>query len=330
MDASDVFYDLRVWILGALALSLLVGEVDIPSSELIIVALMVQMTLSMDGLSISKEMLSENRRGMLLSVLLCYGVNAGITLAVGALFLMAGHEAMWEGWVLLAAMPCAISVVTAAILTKGDLNIAVVAVTSTYVSGIALAPAMSFFLIGSAVSPLEILKYIVLFIAVPAALTIPLRRLRLDRRVKVPVINLMMALLLFLSVSPNRDYMVAYPTTVAIVLVAAGARLLALAALSRWMNKRLRTGRRSVPVYHVLCVWKNTGLSVSMCMLLLSGAPESVIPCFVCMMVESLWFSMYTRRHSADADVARRNASASPWICGGWPRRSAWPRPRTG
>ena len=308
--------DLRVWIAGALVLSLLLDTLDLPSSELIVVALMVQMTLSMDGLSISKEMLSEGRREMLHSVLLCYGVNTGITLVVGSLFLATDHEAMWAGWVLLASMPCAISVVTAAILTRGDLNAAVVAVASTYVSGIALAPAISFALIGNAVSPLEILKYIVLFIAVPALLTIPLRRLRLDRKVKVPIINMMMAIMLFLSVSSNRDFMLSYPLTIAVVLVAASMRLLALAAVSRWMNRRLKTDRGSVPVYHVLCVWKNTGLSVSMCMLL-AGTPESVIPCFVCMIVESLWFSMYTSKKSSAADVARRNASASPWRCGG-------------
>ena len=315
VNASDLFYDLRAWIFCALALSLLTGTLDVPSSELIVVALMVQMTLSMDGLSISKEALSEGRREMLHSVVLCYVVNTGVTLAVGAAFMLSGYETMWRGWVLLASMPCAISVVTAAILTRGDLNAAVIAVTSTYVSGIVLAPLISFVLIGNAVDPLEILKYIVLFIVIPAALTIPLKRLRLGRSLKVPVINLMMALMLFLSVNSNREYMLTYPEMILIVLVAAGARLLALSLISSWMNRRLNTDRRSVPVLHVLCIWKNTGLSVSMCMLLLSGAPESVIPCFTCMIVESLWFSMYTERESKRQAVARRNASASPSIC---------------
>ncbi len=179
MEAYDVVSDLRVWIAGALALSLLLDTVDLPSSELIVVALMIQMTLSMDGLRLSRDDISEHRHGILLSVLLCYVVNTLVTLAVGALFIP-DHAAMWHGWVLLASMPCAISVVTAAVLMKGSVNVAVVAVASTYVAGIALAPLISFALLGNAVDPLEILKYIVLFIVVPAVVTIPLRRLRLS------------------------------------------------------------------------------------------------------------------------------------------------------
>ncbi|MBR4216727.1 MAG: hypothetical protein IKR87_03235, partial [Candidatus Methanomethylophilaceae archaeon] len=165
MDAYDVISDLRVWIVCALILSLALEPVDIPSSELIVVALMIQMTLSMDGLRLAKEDVLEHRNGMILSMLLCYVVNALVTLGIGALFIPE-FSSMWGGWVLLASMPCAISVVTAAVLMKGNLNIAVVAVASTYVGGIALAPLISYTLLGDAVNPLEILKYIVLFIVV--------------------------------------------------------------------------------------------------------------------------------------------------------------------
>ncbi|MBR4227435.1 MAG: hypothetical protein IKR86_11920 [Candidatus Methanomethylophilaceae archaeon] len=295
MDAYGVISDLRVWIVCALALSLVLDTVDIPSSELIVVALMIQMTLSMDGLRFSKDDISEQRNGMLFSMLLCYGVNTLITLAIGAMFIPF-YAPMWYGWVLLASMPCAISVVTAAVLMRGDLNVAVVAVASTYVAGILVAPLVSFTLIGDAVNPLEILKYIVLFIVVPAIITIPLRRLRLSSRMKVPVIDLMMAIMLFLSVNANHGYLVSYPDVFLVVIAAVILRLVALIAVSRIIMRRLRVRRGSVPVYHVLCVWKNTGLSVSMCMILLSGTPESVIPCFVCMIVESLWFSIYTKR----------------------------------
>ena len=41
MDAYDVISDLRVWIVCALILSLALEPVDIPSSELIVVALMI-------------------------------------------------------------------------------------------------------------------------------------------------------------------------------------------------------------------------------------------------------------------------------------------------
>lgn len=298
MDAYDVISDLRVWIVCALILSLALEPVDIPSSELIVVALMVQMTLSMDGLRLAKEDVLEHRNGMILSMFLCYVVNALVTLGIGALFIPE-FGSMWGGWVLLASMPCAISVVTAAVLMKGNLNIAVVAVASTYVGGIALAPLISYTLLGDAVNPLEILKYIVLFIVVPVILTFPLRRLHLSSRLKVPIIDFMMGIMLFLSVNANRGYLFSYPDVALIVIGAVILRLLLLILISKLLMRKLNVKRDSVPVYHVLCVWKNTGLSVSMCMILLADTPESVIPCFVCMIIESLWFSIYTRKPAA-------------------------------
>ena len=300
MDAFGVVSDLRVWTVGALALGLLIGETDIPSSELIIIALMIQMTLSLDGLRFSAEDIREGGREFLLSMLLCYGVNTAVTIGIGLLF-AGNNPEIWHGWTLLASMPCAISVVTAAVLMKGNIKTAVSAVAATYAAGIVLTPLISFAMLGDAVNPLEILKYIVLFIAVPVIVSIPLRKLNLSRKLKIPFIDLMMGIMLFLSVSANREYLFSYPE-LAVAVVAAGAfRLLLLIGISRFLMGKLNVDSASKPVFHVLCVWKNTGLSVSMCMVLLANTPESVIPCFICMIMESLWFSMYTRRSASPA-----------------------------
>jgi len=105
--------------------------------------------------------------------------------------------------------------------------------------------------------------------------------------------------MLFLSVNANRGYLFSYPDVALIVIGAVILRLLLLILISKLLMRKLNVKRDSVPVYHVLCVWKNTGLSVSMCMILLADTPESVIPCFVCMIIESLWFSIYTRKPAA-------------------------------
>ncbi len=300
MDASGIASDLRVWTVGALALGLLIGRTDIPSSELIIVVLMIQMTLSLDGLRFSAEDIRDGGREFLLSMLLCYGVNTSATVGIGLLFAGDNPE-IWHGWALLASMPCAISVVTAAVLMKGNIRAAVSAVAATYAAGLALTPLISFALLGDAVNPMEILKYIVLFIAVPVIVSIPLRKLRLPRNLKIPLIDMMMGIMLFLSVSANRDYLVSYPGLALAVIAAVAGRLLLLIAVSRFLMKKLRVDPASRPVFHVLCVWKNTGLSVSMCMVLLADTPESVIPCFICMILESLWFSVYTRGSASPA-----------------------------
>ena len=303
MNAAGILMDLRLWIAAAIVISFAIPDMDIPYSTLIIVVLMIQMTLSMDGLRLSLHDLADNKKGSLVSILLCYGLNTGVTLLLGCLFI-GEHEDIWYGWVMLASMPCAIAVVTAAILMEERLESAVLAVTATYIAGIVLTPVLSYVLIGDAVDPLQILKYLFLFILIPVILSRFTPRLHLKRSFKVPVINLMMAVMVFLSVNSNRGTISDDPAFIAIVLAVVIGRVLLL-NLIMWMLVRrdeFRDDRKGI--YLVLGVWKNTGLSVSMSMVILVDIPSAVIPCFLSMIVETLWFSMITRKRFGNAPEA--------------------------
>ncbi|MBR1973490.1 MAG: hypothetical protein IKA33_02305 [Candidatus Methanomethylophilaceae archaeon] len=299
MKLMDALMDLRIWVISAIVISLLIDTVDVPSSTLIIVVLMVQMTLSMDGLKLSLKDIKENNRDAIISVLMTYVLNTLVTLAIGALFLPV-NEAIWYGWVMLASMPCAIAVVMAAVITKEDLNVSFVGVTATYVVGIVVTPLLSFELLGDAVNPLEILKYLILFIVIPLILSRPLERFNLPRTVKVPIINLMMFIMIFLSVNSNRGFLIDDVTFAGLILIVAIFRVVTLSVLSHFALKAVKVPNDRRTTMMVMGVWKNTGLSVSMSMLLLASTPESVIPCFMSMMVECIWFSIITRRTHED------------------------------
>ena len=295
----DALMDLRIWVISVIVISLLIDTVDVPSSTLIIVVLMVQMTLSMDGLKLSLKDIKENNRDAIISVLMTYVLNTLVTLFIGALFLPV-NEAIWYGWVMLASMPCAIAVVMAAVITKENLNVSFVGVTATYVVGIVVTPLLSFALIGDAVNPLEILKYLILFIVIPLILSRPLERFNLPRTVKVPIINLMMFIMIFLSVNSNRGFLIDDVTFAGLILIVAIFRVVMLSVLSHFALKAVKVPNDRRTTMMVMGVWKNTGLSVSMSMLLLASTPESVIPCFMSMMVECIWFSIITRRTHED------------------------------
>lgn len=299
MKLIDVLMDLRVWVISAIIISLLFDTIDIPSSTLIIVVLMIQMTLSMDGLKLSLDGIRENRKDVIISVLMTYVLNTLVTLAIGAVFIPM-NESIWYGWVILASMPCAIAVVTAAVLTRENIEVSFVGVSATYIIGIIVTPLLSFALIGDAVNPLEILKYLLLFIIIPLILSRPIGKLNLPRTVKVPVINMMMFIMIFLSVNSNRGFLIDDVTFAGIILMIAILRVVILTVLSRLIIRVAKVPNDRRTILTVMGVWKNTGLSVSMSMLLLVSTPESVIPCFMSMMVECIWFSMVTRRTCDD------------------------------
>ena len=296
MEASKLVMDLRVWVAAAIIISFIVPVLDLPFSTFIIIVLIIQMTLSMDGLNLSLRDLRDNKRGALLSISFCYVVNTLATLAVGALFIPE-HRDIWYGWVMLASMPCAIAVVTAATLMKERIEVAVLAVTATYLAGIILTPLLSYGLIGDAVDPLKILEYILLFIIIPVILSRLLAHLHLKREVKVPVINMMMAVMIFCSVNSNRVTLESDPVLVGLIILAVIGRLMIL-NLIMWLIVRkapFADGARGT--YLVLGVWKNTGLSVSMSMIILASMPNAVIPCFISLIIETVWFSFITRDH---------------------------------
>ncbi len=309
MGASKLVMDLRIWVALGIIASFTVPTLDLPFSTLIIIDLIIQMTLSMHGLRLSLQDLRENKRGSALSILLCYGINTVATLLIGLMFFREQKE-IWYGWVMLASMPCAIAVVTAATLMRERIEIAVLAVTATYLSGIVLTPVLSFTLIGDAVDPLKILEYILLFIILPVILSRLLAHVELSREVKVPVINLTMAIMVFCSVNSNRATLEADPTMVLLVLGAAVLRLVALNLIMWFLIRRTSFAEGSEGTYRVLGVWKNTGLSVSMCMVILEAMPSAVIPCFLSMIVETLWFSFYTRSRGGGTGASEPPAPA--------------------
>lgn len=300
MELLKVATDLRLWIATAIVLSFVLPEVDLPFSTIIIVILMVQMTLSMDGLRLSIQDLATNRKGALTAIVLSYFINTGITLLLGSFFIR-DHVEIWYGWVMLASMPCAIAVVTASILMKERMESAVLAVTATYVSGLVLTPLLSYVLIGDAVNPLEILKYILLFIVIPVILSRFTPHLHMKRTFKVPAINLLMAAMVFCSVNSNRGTMIDEPEFILLILGVVLLRLVILHATMWLLIRKSSFAEGSEGTYLVLGVWKNTGLSISMTMVLLASTPTSVIPCFLCLIVETLWFSIVTRE-SKDAN----------------------------
>ena len=117
MDASKLLMDLRLWIALAIVVSFVVPVLDLPFSTFIIFVLIIQMTLSMDGLRLSLGDMKENKKGYVVSIALCYGINTVTTLLIGLMF-FPEHKEIWYGWVMLASMPCAIAVVTAATLMR--------------------------------------------------------------------------------------------------------------------------------------------------------------------------------------------------------------------
>ena len=117
MNAMPILLNVRYWILAALVIGFIVGDIGGEyDAILIIIFLMIMMCFSLTKRQFVKEDLAHYKKYVVLSVFLCSIVATLITLAVGLMY----PKDMWEGWVILACVPCAISVVSGTMFMKGD------------------------------------------------------------------------------------------------------------------------------------------------------------------------------------------------------------------
>lgn len=283
--------DVRIFVAVGIVCAFLVGSLGESVATLSILVLILQMTASIHGLHIDRSDFRKDLKPSVISFICCFGICTLTSLGMG-LFFIDSYPGMWYGWVMLAAVPSAVSVVTIALMMKGNMAMTMISMVLIYGLALVITPVMTMTMIGDAVSPLEILKYIVLFIAIPVLINIPLGKVHIEKRYKVTFINFMMFLLLLFSLGKNRDFIIQDLPIVCAIIVACFFRTFVVGSFLIWLFRRLYVDRRNVVVYVGYAVWKNSGLATSMCMLLMADIPEAALPCAISLVMEAVWFAV--------------------------------------
>lgn len=291
MALISALSNIRIWIVLGIICALLIGSVGDIASTLIVVVLIIQMTLSMDGLTFSKDTIRENKRSILISFLACFGICTITALLVGSLFINSYPE-IWKGWVMLAAVPCAVSVVTMSFYLKGNTAMCVISLAVIYVIALLMTPLITRTLIGESVSVLKIFSYVILFVAVPIAASIPMRKVKMNRATKVILINISMFLLVIFTLGQNRDFIFSEPMLLIMVALASVVRIFVVGMIVLYFLKKYSKSRENSMVYLPMAVWKNSGLAATLCFVILGSATEAAVPCVISLMIELIWFAV--------------------------------------
>jgi BASS family bile acid:Na+ symporter len=291
MAAADTLSNVRVWVVAGIVCALLIGPIGDFTSTMIVFVLIIQMTFSMDGLSFDVKSLKENKRPILYSAAACFGISTSVTLLIGSLFIAENPE-IWNGWVILAAVPCAVSVVTMSFFTRGNTVMSVLSLAMIYFIALVLTPFITWALIGESVSAFKIFSYVILFVIVPMAASVPMKKVKMSRTAKVIVINIMLFLLIVFSIGQNRGYLFSEPVIVLLVAAACVMRVFVISFVMLYFLKKRGAGRENSMVYVPMAVWKNSGLGVTLCFVLFGSAAEAAIPCAISLLIELLWFAI--------------------------------------
>ena len=197
---------------------------------------------------------------------------------------------------MLSSVPCGVSVVVASLVMRGDTKMCVLSLTVVYICAIGLTPLITKTLLGDSVNPLEVLKYILLFIVVPFGLSFLVKRLHLKSVPKSVFINVMMLLMVFIGLGSRRDFIFSDSDVVMLLIGACLIRIFAASFILLYMMKRAGVKRDNAVVYLSMAAWKNSGMSISMTMALFAATmPDAVLPCVVSLVMEAAWFALMSK-----------------------------------
>jgi len=285
---KGIVSNIAFWILVGVMLALLIDPIGDFTSTAVVIVLMSQMIVSMHGLSLKRDDLKRNGRFALLSVACCFGISAATALLIGIPFIDSHHE-IWIGFVVLAATPSAVSVVTVAFYLKGDMGMTTISTMVVYLFALLLTPLMTFAIVGEAVDPIKIFEYVLLFIAIPLLIVLPLRNVKIDRGKRKMAINVLMCLLIFLTLNHSKGEVQGVQDLLIPIVLLCLLRTFGVSLVMIGLIRRRCPIDRGI-TYVSMAIWKNSGLASTLCVILVAGS-MAAIPCIISLIVETVWFA---------------------------------------
>jgi len=282
---------------------------------LVLPALGLVMTLAL--LEVSGDSFRSGR-GLLVPILaglaLNFGLNGGLVLALSAL--LSPGEAMFTGFVLVAAAPPAVAVVPFTVLLRGDRNFAFLGTIGCYLGALAITPLMAMGLLGAAfIHPIKILKILLLLILLPLVISRLLRWTKLAPRLEPwrgALTNWSFALITYTIVGLNQDLFFHHPLDLLPAVVIALATTFGLGWAIAGMARLLGWGRELTVSLVMLGTLKNAALAGGLALNLFDK--QTAVPATVCaifLIVYFLWLSFWHDREKKRLPGAA-NEVASP------------------
>lgn len=239
-------------------------------------------------------------------ILMSYGVLSSSILAMAALLIH--DEALWSGFVILAAVPPAVAVIPFAEFLRGDRVYALIGTTGGYLGGLLLMPLTAFLFLETEIGdPFTILIVILELIVAPFVLSRVLIRTGLEGRIapyKGTMTNWGFFLVVYTVVGLNQEHFVRNPVGLIPVILIAVCSTFVLGFVLERISVLLKVDSKITTTLVLLGTLKNYGLAAGIALALFSR--ETALPATVStifMIVYIIWLNFRTRRAERAGDL---------------------------
>jgi len=296
---ATLLRDRNFIMISALVLGLVWPKAARWTEALILPALALVMTLSPVGISGGlfhdpRTLVGPALAGIAMNYLCLGGFLLGLNM------LLIHDEAVWEGFVLLAAVPPAVAVVPFTLFLNGNNTFSLVGTLGAYLAALIITPLMGIGFLGSSfINPVKLLIIMVELILVPLILSRILVWIRLAprlERIKGTVTNWSFFILTYTIVGLNRDVFLREPLfLMPIAFIAVGSTFL-LGWGIEIAGRLCRVDSKTLTSLVLLGTLKNYGLAGGLALALFSertAVPATVSTVF--MIVYMIWLEFNKR-----------------------------------
>ncbi len=249
------------------------------------------------ALSVTKidfeRMKAKGKNSLIVPVILVFGYSPLMTLIPA--YLLIKNPDFLKGFILMAIVPSAISLIAFTKILEGDVELALSGTASVYFASIFLMPLMGKLLLGRSVSALSLLQSIVLLVIIPFLVSRAFVRMKIDERLgegKKYLTNILFFILVLNIVGARRSaffigpYLIIAISTVCIVKTSVAGTIIYL------ISKRFGVSEEDSRAYVLFGAFKNGGLAVALSVALFN--PAVAIPAAISVVFDMLSMSYYS------------------------------------
>jgi bile acid:Na+ symporter, BASS family len=228
------------------------------NSEIATIALFIAMTFSLQQISIRKTVQQASKHVMLLAFIVHFILLSGIILLCGSFF----SSPLWEGFVVMAAVPPAVAVVPITKVLRGNVQQTIVSLSFLFLIALVLTPVILLIFLGEKVAFWRMVETVVEFIVFPLLLSRLLRKVSLSSKQNSMIVNVCFFIVMFAIVGLNRMALVQDIWLLAILTLVIMIRTIGTALLVFVIGEKKKKDRGIIIPLALFASFKNDGLGL--------------------------------------------------------------------
>lgn len=227
-------------------------------SEISTIALFIAMTFSLQRVSIRKTVQQASKKMILLAFLVHFVLLSGVILFFGSFF----TSPLWDGFVVMAAIPPAVAVVPITKILRGNVQQTIVSLSFLYLIALVLTPIFLLVFLGEQTAFWSMVETVVEFIILPLLLSRIIRRLSFSSKQNSMIVNVCFFLVMFAIVGMNRMALVQDPVLLVVLTAVIMVRTIGTALFVFVIGEKRKKDREIVIPLALFASFKNDGLGL--------------------------------------------------------------------